>query len=368
MENIKVKFWGVRGSIPAPLTPAQVEAKIRAAVGGYAATLQPGDIVHHPSAMSASAADFVNALPFVGRSTYGGNTTCVEVRCGDLLFVLDMGSGLRELGNALMPRMVPERGLRGIVLQSHMHWDHIQGFPFFGPSRMPRNTGMHARFLFMGGVSWQRPLEEVLRWQMDPPVFPVTFEELEKVAMSMTFRGVHDGLVFYVPQTNNHAYFDEWLKRDPSVPPTSAALGGSPMDDVVKITARKLNHPQETYGYRIEYRGECVAFCTDHEPHAGTEPHWPLVDLARGADVWITDCQYSHDEYAGRSPYRFQKQGWGHSFPEYIASVARAAAPKKVATTHHDPMSSDQRVAELAAAVQADCGIETVPAWEGLEL
>lgn len=327
---ITVRFWGVRGSVPSPLTPAALERKILAALeAGQEHPLPPkGD----PEALKAWAREH---LPFATRSTFGGNTTCVEVRCGDELIVLDMGTGIRELGTALMPQTLRDRGIRGTILQSHVHWDHIQGYPFWPQLYMPRGA-FDNRFSFFGGKEWDRSLEDALRGQMNAPMFPVDHRELEKTAMRMTFDTVWDGRVITVPTA----------------------------DGDIRILCRKLNHPQETYGYRIEHRGAVVAFCTDHEPYAAV--HKPLVELASGADLFITDCQYTFHEYSGQTGV--QKLGWGHSFPEYVAEVGQLAKAKVIVTTHHDPAAADEHVVAIADAVSKLSGIRAVPAYEGLTL
>lgn len=321
-----VKFWGVRGSVPTPLTPAQVEAKVRAALC-FAEENPIGDV--------GPGFDIVrDALPFEVYSTFGGNTTCVEVNCADQLFILDMGTGVRELGNAQMAGIMQTKKLHGTILQSHVHWDHIQGLPFWKPLYLPRRL-FDCKFEFFGGKQWDSQLDLVYRGQMNPPVFPVNLEELEQTAMDMAFQPIHDG----------------WVQ----------SRGG----DAPRVLARKLQHPQETFGYRINHGDKTLTFTTDHEPYAAGLPK-PLMELVDKADVWITDCQYSHDEYIGKvGP---QKMGWGHSFPEYIAAVAKEAKPKKIVTTHHDPEASDLRIIQLARQVQELSGIETVPAYEGLSL
>lgn len=333
-SKISVRFWGVRGSIPAPLTPKQVEAKIRNAA---AAALKRFS-VEREHVVYDSEYDPLEGLPFHERSTFGGNTTCVEVRAGGHLIILDMGTGLRELGIALMPETIKNKGIQGTIFQSHVHWDHIQGAPFWKQLYMPRSA-FDNRFVFYGGKDWDKSLGDVLRGQMDPPMFPVDMGEIEKTALRMEFNTVWDGRVVRIP----------------------APAGGE-----IVVICRKLNHPQETYGYRIEYGDRVVAFCTDHEPYAAGIPN-SLLALARRADLFITDCQYSKHEYTGEVS-GVQKMGWGHSFPEYIAEVAREAKPKLVVTTHHDPEADDEHIVELARQVQVDCHIRTVAAFEGLAI
>lgn len=336
MTTLTARFWGVRGSVPAPVTNAAIEDKI---VESIDLLLDKGGITMN----NACDGDLVRErlrqhVPFAKRATYGGNTTCVEVRAGGDLIILDMGTGLRELGVGLLGETFKNGGLRGTILQSHVHWDHIQGYPFWPQVYMPRKLVDNA-FSFYGGLDWNRSLEEVLRGQMNAPMFPVDHRELEQTGMRMAFNTVFDGKEISIPHSSGNGD--------------------------IRILCRKLLHPQETYGYRIEYGGKVVAFCTDHEPYATDVPHRPLVELAKGADIFITDCQYTHDEFAGVGG-KVQKMGWGHSFPEYVARVAQEARSKRVVTTHHDPASSDARIEEIAQAVTEMGGVPALPAHEGL--
>lgn len=325
--SIRVKFWGVRGSVPSPLTPAQVARKTREA---------------------ARLAKAGEEIPFEVGSTYGGNTTCVEINAGGQLFICDMGTGVRELGKVQAGKLIAEKKadpasrpkLYGTILQSHVHWDHIQGVPFWSPLFFPRRA-FDCQFSFFGGKRWDSQLDLVYRGQMSPPEFPVNLEELEQTAMHLGFSTIWD--------TWTNTFRDLTDLTDPGV----------------KVTARKLFHPQETFGYRIEYGGLKVAFTTDHEPYAAAVP-LGLLELVQDVDVWVTDCQYSHEEFRGSMGP--QKLGWGHSFPEYIATVAHEAKPKRILTTHHDPDSDDDRITSLARHVEELSKIDTVAAYEGLEV
>lgn len=314
--TIDITFWGVRGSVPTPLTPTQIKAKVQACL--------------------EKVRDGI-PLDFEDESTYGGNTTCVEVRANGKLFILDMGTGVRELGKQQMKEVFSTKKLQGTILQSHVHWDHIQGVPFWAPLYLPRRK-FNCHFDFFGGKSWDSKLDAVYRGQMNPPVFPVNLEALEHTAMNMTFESIYDG----------------WGNsfRDPN----------DLTDPGVKVLARTLWHPGETFGYRIEAGGVSMAFTTDHEPFADGIPDG-LAELVQGVDVWVTDVQYTHDDYIGKNGPK--RQGWGHSYPEYIARVAKECNPKMVVTTHHDPDSSDMKIRDIARQVQEMAGITTMPAYEG---
>jgi phosphoribosyl 1,2-cyclic phosphodiesterase len=252
---LRVRFWGVRGSIPTP-----------------------------------------------GRDTVevGGNTSCLEVRCGERLVIFDGGTGLRLLGNALM-RELP---VNAAMFFSHVHWDHIQGFPFFTPAFVPGN-----HFDIYGGVGLSTTLSETLEGQMNFPNFPVT---LDQMAAKMAFHTFDDGQL--------------------------VELGGG-------VTVRGLlqNHPDGSYGYRLEYEGKAIAYCTDTE-HRGT-PDAHVLELARGADVFIYDAQYTPAEYVGEVD-KISKVGWGHSTYVQAAELAKLASAARVVLFHHDPSQSDAAVAE----------------------
>jgi len=327
-KDMDITFWGVRGSIPTPLTGQQVEDKIVQSTLAYLQNCEEWCPTE-----DAVRTWMRKHVPRTTRSTYGGNTPCVQVQCGKELFILDMGTGIRELGNALMPETIKNRGLTGRVLQSHLHWDHLQGYPFWPHLYLPR-AKFNTQFDFYGGHDWETTLEDVLRGQMSPPEFPVRHQELEHTGLSMKF----------------HAVWDTWSETF-----------SSPSGDIT-VMCRKLNHPQETYGYRISFGGHVLAYTTDHEPYAGGI-HQPLLEVVSGADIWIADCQYSKDIYTG-AVGGVQHLGWGHSFPEYIAEVAWAGGVKRTFTFHHDPAASDEHILALAQQVEQLSGIPTSPACE----
>lgn len=346
--TISIKFFGVRGSVPAPLTGLQVEEKIARAIYKIEELKQSGKDIPkldiQPNFVPSNFKEIISwikeNLNFNIRSTYGGNTTCVQIKIDDYPIILDMGTGIRELGKAMIPEILANKGIQGSIFQSHLHWDHLQGLPFWGPLYMP-NRKFNNKFTFYGGKSWDSQLETVLRGQMNPPVFPVSLDELRHTAMNMAFKTLWDGWVGYI-----------------QVPKTLVSI---------KILARKLFHPQETFGYRLEYNNIAIAFTTDHEPYAGDSVPEGLKELIDGVDVWITDCQYSLDHFAGRID-GIQKFGWGHSFPSYIAMAGKLCNVKKIITTHHDPSSDDFTVETIAQSVKVMSDVITEPAYEGMEI
>lgn len=258
-----------------------------------------------------------------GRSSvkYGGNTSCVQVTsAAGTLLVLDCGTGIHDLGRALMAS--GKKPIRGSILIGHTHWDHIQGLPFFAP-------------LFVPGNEWDiyaprglgQSLRETLAGQMQYTYFPIS---LEAMGSKIRYHELVEG-VFNIED--------------------------------IKITTRYLNHPALTLGYRMESSGATVVYACDHEPFSKPaevasrdynirdQRH---VEFLTGADLVVHDSQYTAAEYP-------QKIGWGHSTLEYAMDVCRAAGAKRLAFTHHDPLRDDDAIDQLVEAVRAAKADATSP-------
>jgi phosphoribosyl 1,2-cyclic phosphodiesterase len=254
------------------------------------------------------------SAPGATTAIVGGNTSCVEVTAGDTRIVLDAGSGLRALGDGLVTRGPTDT----TILLSHLHWDHIQGLPFFVPIYIPGN-----RVEVISGPNGVLPLEAALRRQMCAPFFPVEYDEVATQLRAREIRGQH---TFHV--------------------------GG------VRCFAAKLNHPDPVYGYRLELGGKSIVYATDTEHYACVDP--ALRQLAADADILIYDAQYTPEEYPG-------KVGWGHSTWTAAVELARAANVKQLVLFHHDPRRTDAQVAELEGRARAAFPA-TIAAREGLTL
>jgi len=244
---MRIKFWGVRGSTPAP---------------------QPENM------------------------RYGGNTSCVEVRVGDQLFIFDCGTGFRIFGNALR-REFNGRSVSAHVFVSHFHWDHIQGLPFFGP--LYDNRDNHFQFHCSNKI---RSLKQVFEEQMAAPFFPVGLNEMQA----------------------RQEFYD--LDKG------SLDLGNA------QLKAKWLNHPQGCMGFRLESKDGIVVYATDNEP-GNTEFDKNVRTLAAGADVLIYDAQYLPEEYEA------QRRGWGHSHWREAVNVAMESGAKELILFHHDPDHND---------------------------
>lgn len=264
-----------------------------------------------------------------GTVRYGGNTSCVEVRpqSGPLI-VLDCGTGAHGLGAALVAEA---RGpLRGHLLVTHTHWDHIQGLPFFRPLFLP-----DGEWHVYGPRGLASTLQEALAGQMRYTYFPVALGQL---AARVHYHDLVEG-TFEI--------------------------------EGVRVTAQYLNHPALTLGYRLEADGATLVYATDHEPHRhrlGVEGYRPGEGeddrhrrFISGADLLIHDAQYTAEEYPGRV-------GWGHGTAEYVVDAARQADVRRVVLFHHDPERDDasvERVLERSLERRGSTGPEVLAAAEG---
>jgi phosphoribosyl 1,2-cyclic phosphodiesterase len=259
------------------------------------------------------------ASPGPDTAAVGGNTSCVEVRCGSTRLILDAGTGVRKLGDTLLG----EGPARATLLLSHLHWDHIQGLPFFVPAYLPST-----RLSVVGSTHGVGTLRDTLATQMAAPNFPVRLDEL---GAELTYRDVRHGEAFDIGD--------------------------------VHVRVAKLNHPGGVLAYRIEHEGESLVYATDTEHYACVDP--TLRSLAEGADVLIYDSQYTPEEYRGDRGR--SRVGWGHSTYVEGAELARASGVGTYVLFHHDPQRTDAGVAELERCAR-DLFPSSVAAREGMVL
>nr|MBO2503030.1 MBL fold metallo-hydrolase [Thermoanaerobacterales bacterium] len=252
---------------------------------------------------------------------YGGNTSCVQLDApGHDPIVFDLGTGLRRLGQTL-----PTDGsFRGAALVTHMHWDHVQGLPFFGPILAPG-----AKLDVYGPSQEVGSLADAFRQFVRPPFFPVTVEELYG---QIEFHDVDDGDIEI---------------------------------DGAKVRVRPVPHVGANNGYRVEVGGATVAYIADHQmPHDGSHRvSDDVLELCDGADLVIHDAQYTVEEFA-------QKYHWGHCTVDYAVFVAHEAGARRLALFHHDPAHDDDTLDDLLAYAQRAAeptGLtEVISAYEGL--
>ncbi|MBI3554385.1 MAG: response regulator [Elusimicrobia bacterium] len=260
--KLALTFWGTRGSIPAPGPATQ---------------------------------------------RYGGNTPCTTMRLGSDLIIIDAGTGLRELGNALMKEF-QQNPLKAHLFIGHTHWDHIQGFPFFTPAYLPQN-----KLQIYGVHGTTQSFEEVLKGQMNPTYFPVAMREMA-------------------------------ARMD------CVELSGPLRLGEIKVTYHYLNHPGITVGFRFETRDWTVCYVSDHEPYGklnnmggySAKEDEAIARFVHGADLLISEAQYTDEEYK-------YKKTWGHSTFSDVIGLAVKAEVKKLALFHHDPLHTDEMMDRYVA-------------------
>ena len=289
---MKVTFWGTRGSLPAPLSAATIREKIAVALIRAA-----GRDLGTPDAARA----FVDhELTFPESSTYGGNSSCVQIETGGPEYLIcDLGSGARELAVNAIARHGPGAPQTYNVLMSHLHWDHIMGFPLFVPAYIPGNRirihGCHAA------------LEQAFRAQNSAPSFPVEFDDLRATI--------------------------EFVTLEPDRPYAIAGF---------TVTPTKQYHGGDSYGYRIEKDGKTVVYTTDAE-HKLDQPVdiERFVNFFRDADLVIFDAMYSFAEAAS------VKEDWGHSSNVVGLELCQAAGARHLVLFHHEPVYDDHRIHQI---------------------
>ena len=248
------------------------------------------------------------ACPGPRTAIYGGNTACVEVRCGDTLLILDAGTGLRPLGKDLIAR---REQVSAHVLMTHTHLDHIQGLPFFKPAYL---HGTKLEF-WNGHLRRQRKrIETVLGRIMQAPYFPV-------------------------PMNIMHA---EKIYHD------FEAGESLEIGTAVKIRTAELNHPGGATAYRIDFAGKSLCYVTDTE-HLEGKLDGRILDLIAGSELVIYDATYTDEEYP-----RFR--GWGHSTWQQGVRLCAEAGAGRLAAFHHDPEHDDEKLARIDEALGATRG------------
>ncbi len=235
---------------------------------------------------------------------YGGNTSCILITIpGDEPLILDLGTGLRALGDHLEPGLRHEgRPLRATALLTHLHFDHILGIPFFGPLHDPGAT-----LTVYGPRQTDGPLHDTLANYVEPPFFPVELAE---------FRG-------------EVVFRDTWDE--------DFAVGAA------KVTARSVPHPGNTLGFRVEAEGKVVTYIPDHQaPLDRRSVTDGVLELCQGADLLIHDAQYTDEEFVERA-------NWGHSTVPFAVRVAAEAGVRRLLFSHHDPAHTDRDIEKLVS-------------------
>jgi phosphoribosyl 1,2-cyclic phosphodiesterase len=317
---MRITFWGTRGSLPAPLDSQAVRRKlVNALVKGAGKGLDTP-----PKAEAFLSAE----LSFAEWGTFGGNTSCVQIDIGGPDYLLcDLGSGAREFSLAAMARHGPSQPQTYHVLVSHVHWDHIMGFPFFVPAFIPGNR--------IRLYSCHPKLEQAIRAQNHEPCFPVEFEAL-------------GATIEFVSMEPGKAY----------------EIGGASVVGMGQL------HSNESFGYRIEKDGKTVIYTTDaeHKPE-DTAATRRSVDFFKGADLIIFDAMYSLADSVS------MKEDWGHSSNVLGVELSQMAGAKALCLFHHEPVNGDEQIQRIFAdsvrleeLTRTGDPLKIVAAYDGLAL
>lgn len=316
---MRVRFWGTRGSIPVALTPADIRDKLaQALVAASGRTF----------ASAGEAYAFVTeSLPFSVTHTYGGHTSCVELENGaDEYFVCDMGSGARAFGSHVLARQ-GGRPATINVFMSHVHWDHIMGFPFFGPAYVP---GTHIRIHGCHDV-----LEQAFRLQQSAPCFPVDFAQLSASI--------------------------EFVRLQPGERHEVCGLS---------VTPKLQRHSGDSFGYRFEANGRSVVYSTDSE-HKLDDPGETaaFVSFFHAADLVVFDAMYSLAEAVS------VKADWGHSSNIIGVELCQMARARHLVLFHHEPANDDKTIEgilrdarRLEELTREGRELRITAAYDGLEI
>jgi phosphoribosyl 1,2-cyclic phosphodiesterase len=302
-SGFSVRFWGVRGSYPTP---------------------GPNTI------------------------RYGGNTPCVEVRVNGYTVILDAGTGIIPLGQELLRRArAAQKPVEAVILFSHLHHDHSQGFPFFAPAFIPTSR------LHLFGPDFMNSSPKVmLGGVMNPPYFPVRLDELNAWLSFATLR--EPDLVLIGESVGGVALCsaaDEASYNDP---------------DLIKVRIlRSYAHPNGILHYRVEWRGASVVYATDTEGYVNGDQR--LARFAHDTPLLIHDAQYTDEHYLGLTPGLPNTQGYGHSTINIACQAAITAGARRLVLFHHAPEYNDEQLDSLAQVAEARRS-GTILAREGLEI
>jgi phosphoribosyl 1,2-cyclic phosphodiesterase len=286
MSDFSVTFWGVRGGYPVP-----------------------------------------------GHETvrFGGNTTCLQVRAGPHLIIIDAGTGILGLGEKLVEQRAQEQTpIQATLLFTHGHHDHTQGLSFFTPLRF-RDTVIHV----FGPRVFGEDLGDMLRRSMLPPMRPVALREMPGMRTIQTVSGGQTIVI-----------------SEPGELPVVVDEGGEQgaPDGAAKVRVyHSSNHPKGgSLCYLIEYQGKRLVFATDTEGYIGGDVL--LGEFVRGVDVLIHDAEYTDSEYTGPPVAR---QGYGHSTWKMAVAVGKKAQVKRLMLTHHHARHDDAFLQEMEKEAQA---------------
>lgn len=308
---MEIYFWGTRGSLPYSVRSENIRKKIE---------LSLREAISHNLRKEEDIQDFIdNKLSFDFRASYGCNTSCVEIRGGTDFVLCDAGSGLRDFGNHVMGGDF-KPPLTFHIFMSHLHCDHIHGFPFFTPAFIPDNT-IHI-------YGYHDQLESVFVEQQDPPVFPVPFGALQA------------DIRFHVLDLEK-----------------TYTLAGFEIEGIKQV------HPHDSYGYAFSRNGRKVVYSTDSEHQEESEQEdYPFIRFADKADLLIFDAQYLLVDHLEA------KKTWGHSSNIVAVELAVRARVKQLCLYHNEHTVDDHQLENFLSETREYLDIYTKGGAPSLEI
>lgn len=312
---MKLKFWGVRGSINTPLNPDSYRDKLKSIL-----RLASGIRIKSDKDID----EFLSGLPLELSTVFGGNTSCVTVSDDSDLIIFDAGTGIRKLGNELLAGTFFNKNIDEYnIMFSHLHLDHINGLPFFAPVHIP---GKKINFF-----SHHADFQKMLELQQNSSFFPVS---LESRPSEKKFKVISENEIINIGKFS--------------------------------IRSKKLNHPNSSYSYSVEKDGVKIIYATDAE-YTATSEITGYTDFYKDANVLIFDSQYNFNELARR--YSF-----GHSTAEIGVDAAVSSNVGKLLLFHHNHDNDDSRIVEMYRSSlkylkekYPSSGLEIIIANEGME-
>lgn len=282
--SLRIKLWGIRGSLSAPHTPSQLEQKIKMALKGF------GRMGAH-----ADVDFFLSSLPLAHVGGYGGHTSCVQVSSPGGNLIIDGGTGLRAYGDQFLLSEEGRGSSESHLFFTHFHWDHLMGLPFFTPIYKAGNT-IHV-------YAVQREIEEIFHVVFKKPFFPVPFKELPAQ------------FHFHILEPRTPISFKD-----------------------MTITPYKLDHPDPCWGFRIESHGKVYSHCVDNESQRVSQKDLGAdLPFFQNVDAMLFDAQYTFREAA-------EKINWGHSSAPIGIDLALRENIKRIYFVHHDPGATDDDI------------------------
>jgi phosphoribosyl 1,2-cyclic phosphodiesterase len=286
--SMQIKLWGVRGSLPSPLLPHEIENRVRTTLTEF---------LRRGLKSSDQIDEFLRTLPLHQLGGFGGNTASIEVTTPTQTILIDAGSGIRRAGDRLLAGPLGRGQGEVHIFFTHFHWDHVVGLPFFSPIFIPGN-----RVHF---YAVQADLEENIRAVFRKPTFPVPFEKLGA------------SIQFHKLEARKPRHYGD-----------------------LTLTPYKLDHPDPCWGFKIEHEGKAFSYCVDTEAtRASREDLGEDLPLYQGVDAMVFDAQYTILDAA-------ERVDWGHAAAAFGLDIAMREGIKKVYFVHHDPAADDARIFE----------------------